>query len=333
MNRIYPNKVKIDNDSNICFVADHMPPFIIDFSINHLKEFYGYNSLNKILEQSMPHVDTLVFDHYQSLNLNKDYNTFYIEIFFQKTIQQYLSLNKNNSVDFSKKTKKFNYLSNKPREARILTSAWIAKTYSDQNDYNYTQSYQGKDFEQLLDEFILIESLPLESTFLPKKWISTGLPIEKKSTNNFSIFYGNNSTNFYTKIKKQITPTVFSIVMEPAFWEHGCLLTEKYINAVLGGTIPIVNGYRVYESIERMGFDTFDDIIDTSAQFEKNSVLHVYNLLEKNKNILDNALEIIKDQSVQKRLINNIKILENYDYNLARSRYSPAQVNFLTNFE
>lgn len=333
MNRIYPSKVKIDNDSNICFVTDHMPPFTIDFSTNHAKEFYGYNSLNKILEQSMPQVDTVIFDHYQNLALNKDYNTFYIEIFFQKTIREYLSLNQDNSVEFANKTKKFNYLSNKPREARVLTSAWIAKNYSNQSDYNHTQSYQGRDFEQLLDEFVLAESLSLESRFLPTKWLSTGAPIELQSTDKSGIAYDNTSANFYNIIKKQITPTVFSIVMEPAFWEHGCSLTEKYINAVFGGTIPIVNGYRVYKSIEQMGLDTFDDIVDTSSQFEKNSILHVYNLLEKNKNVLDNALEIIKDQSVQKRLINNIKILENYNYNLARSRYSEAQLNFLTNFE
>jgi hypothetical protein len=330
-NKITPNeKIDINNTSNICIVSDHMP--MIENSISNIKNIHGYNTIDEILNKFMPHVDTVVFDHYNELVLDKDYKIFYLEKFFDRTLINYNRLRKNNSIDnsidFLYKTKKFNYLSNKPRESRFLSSAWIANNYNNFEDFNYTQTYEYNDFKVWIDEFILAESLLLESRSLPKRWIEVDSTVEKQ-TSFGKITHLPNELNFYKKIKLEILPTVFSIVIEPVFWEHGCILTEKYINAVLGGSIPIVNGYKVYDVIKEMGLDTFDDIIDTSAQYEKNAIYRILNLLEKNKNQIDNALEIIKDKSIQKRIENNIKILENYDYNLARSRYSDIDIKFL----
>ena len=323
--------IKVNKKSNICIVFDHMPALpMIDFSTTDIRKFYGYNGITNILKQSMPHVDTVIFDSYHNLDfLCKEYKAFYIEDYFHSTIKEYLSLNKDNLVEFSLKTKKFNYLSNKPREARVLTSCWIANNYYDCGSYNYTQAYYPTEVEDLLDEFIFVESLSMESKLLPKKWVVYDKSIEQRSSTVLGVTYASNSLNFFNAIKNEISPTVFSIVMEPVFWEHGCHLSEKYINAILGGTIPIVNGYKVYEIVKEMGFDTFEDIVDTSAQFEKNPIYRILNLLEKNKNQLDNAIEIVNDVSIQQRLKNNIKILENYNYNLARARYSLADLNFL----
>lgn len=334
VNIIAPNNLSIDKNSNICVISDHMPAVpAIDYSKESIKTLYGYNTIEKVLEQSMPHVDTLIFDHYQHIDIeNNNYKIFFIEKFLNNTLKYY-NTNKNNRIDFTKKIKKFNYLSNKPREARVLTSAWIANNYiNDDSCYNHTQSYEYADFKDLLNEFIIAESLTIESKMLPKKWVSYDTLLEKKLYIGFGMTYAPNPINFYNKIKDEIAPTVFSIVMEPVFWEHGCILTEKYVNAVFGGTIPIINGYRVYDNIKEMGLDTFEDIIDISAQFEKNPIYRILNLLEKNKTQLDNALEIIKDTSVQQRLVNNIKILENYNWNLARSRYLTNGINFLINF-
>lgn len=333
INEINPSMgIKIEKNSNVCLISDHMPPFLLfDDSSDNIKNFYGYVSFTKILKESMPHVDTLIFNAYNQIDINNNYKIFYFDKCFNDAVREYSNFEKNNIIDFTTKTKKFNYLSNKPREARFLTSTWIANNYIEYDSYNYTQAFEYSDFKDLLNEFILVESLTTESKMLPKKWVSYNPLIEKSRGTQNGMAYSSNSINFYNKIKNEVSPTVFSIIMEPVFWEHGCLLTEKYINAVFGGTIPIVNGYKVYDNIKEMGFDTFEDIIDTSAQYEKNPIYRIINLLEKNKEHLDNAYEIIKDNTIQKRLINNIKILENYDFNLARARYSTEDIKFLTN--
>lgn len=328
-NRITPsNAPVIDLNSNICVIKDHMPPLIYNFSDN-IKDNYQSNTIPGILNDIMPHVDTLIFNDYHYIDGFSTYKVFYTDGFFNYQVFDYLSLEKQHNIDFINKTKKFNYISNKAREPRLLTSCWIANNYKNYSEFNYTQSYNYEDFNCVLDKFINEELLKLASIMLPANWISSGVtndPNERKFIGNK---YGLNNYNFYNIIENQVTPTVFSIVMEPVFWENGCMLTEKYINAILGGTIPIVNGYRIYEIINEMGFDTFADIIDTSAQHETNSTLRIMNLLENNKKQIDNAMTIIKDKTIQKRIVNNIKILENYDYNLAKSRYPSDVVEFL----
>jgi len=329
-NIIRPDKPPvIDLMSNTCIVRDHMPALNYNLRECNLKDNYGFNTIQQILNNIMPHVDTLIFNDYHYIDGFEDYKVFYTEGFFNREAFSYINLEKQNTVDLENKTKKFNYLTNKPREPRFLTSCWIANNYKNHNEFNYTQSYSYSDFKYVLDKFILVESLELKSKMLPEKWISTGLLNELSDKKFLGKEYGQNNYNFYDVMKDQVTPTVFSIVMEPVFWENGCMLTEKYINAILGGTIPIVNGYRVYEVIEEMGFDSFKDIIDTSAQYETNSTLRIINLLENNKQQIDNAMFTIKDKTIQKRIANNIKILENYDYNLAKSRYLPDVVEFL----
>jgi len=334
-NKITPwGETIVNEQSNICQIFDHMvaPKFINLLTID-IKKFYGHNTIDKILKDFMPHVDTLIFHDYHCIVGNNNYKKFYVESFFNKTVKDYFNVDKDNSIDFSLKEKKFNYLSNKPRAARLLASSWIAENYNNFNEFNYTQAYEDTaEHVGLAGEFMISASLPEKLKILPKKWITVNSSVEQINKNAGGMVYDQNHFNFYNGIRDEIIPTVFSIVMEPVFWEHGCMLTEKYVNAILGGTIPIVNGYEIYEVIEQMGFDTFSDIIDVSAQYEKNPIYRILNLLEKNKNCLDNAIEIINDSTVQKRILNNIKILESYDYNLAKKRYTANELDFLKQF-
>ena len=310
-----------------------MPELFINFETQNLKEFYGHNTIEEILKLTMPHVDTLIFLEYHYIDGFPGYNKFYIENFLNSVFNSYSKINKKNSIDFSLKTKKFNYLSNKHRPARLLTSSWLANNYNNYSEFNYSQSYSYCDFSALLNEFIFVESLPLESKILPKKWITVDASAEKYIENQHAMSYLDPELNFYNGLKNQILPTVFSVVIEPVFFENSCMLTEKYINAVFGGTIPIINGYRVYEVLKEMGFDTFDDIIDTSAQFEKNSVLRIINLLEKNKDRLNDAFNIVKNKSIQTRINNNLRIAKTYDYNLYKKRYPADTRNYLEKFK
>ena len=109
-----------------------------------------------------------------------------------------------------------------------------------------------------------------------------------------------------------LMPSASAVVLEPVFWEHGCMITEKYLQAVLGGCIPIVNGHKIYNYLESIGFETFGDIIDQSSQHEKNPVLATWNLMDKNLVFFQNALDLYHDTSVRERLLYNINHVKNH---------------------
>jgi hypothetical protein len=105
--------------------------------------------------------------------------------------------------------------------------------------------------------------------------------------------------------------TAISVVLEPVFWEHASIATEKYMHAIYGGTIPLVSGYKIYDSLAILGFDTFSDIIDTSSQYELDPVIRIWNMLENNKNLFSHWQDLISDPHVQNRILKNLTLLQN----------------------
>jgi hypothetical protein len=56
-----------------------------------------------------------------------------------------------------------------------------------------------------------------------------------------------------------------------------------------------------------MGFDIFDDIVDTSYQYIENPVLRTWEMMERNKDLLTRGLELINDNTIQDRIIKNLE--------------------------
>jgi hypothetical protein len=148
--------------------------------------------------------------------------------------------------------------------------------------------------------------LNLNCDFLEPHWFSyNNLPSYsyKNGLNNAIVFKNCLKENMFD-------PCAVTIVHEPIENDLGNCLTEKYVNAIYGGTIPIVLGYKVYDTLEKMGFETFADIIDVSSQDEIDPKLRVIHMLDRNKHILSNdALKIIKDKKIQDRIKHNFDIL------------------------
>ena len=322
----------IKNDSNVCVLVDHMPGVFVD-TVDNSDEFkkihYGKNTFFDEMEK-FSNIETIVSLDYQYLD---DFEFLHTESFFNNIATKIVKHpHFATQVDFARKRNKFFYVSNKFREARLLASCWIQNNIKDNflhtQPYNLSENYTG----DLLDYILNVEDIDLKREILPVNWITIDSSKEKYIPEWRVYKFPNMITSFYTGFNQPYLDSVFSIVIEPVFWEHGCMLTEKYIYSVAGGTIPIVNGYKVYDCIKEMGFDTFDDIINTETQYSKNPIERILGLLDNNKQVLEHADQIINDPSVQRRLLNNIEVLQNYNFNLSKSRHTQAEIEFLKQF-
>ncbi len=206
----------------------------------------------------------------------------------------------NTSNIFEKKTCAFNIVMNKIRPDRLLTSCWLNNN-KQHYDFLYTQSWNQADVTHQLYELLQIggitdykNSSNITIETMPKKWIG-------------SEYAGGNATNFQQNVSDVFYQSVFSIVLEPVFWENDCNITEKYLNALYGLTIPIVSGYNSCNFLKSMGFDVFDDIIDTSYQHIENASTRSWQMMELNKTVFSDAKTIIKDKTVQQRIIKNLE--------------------------
>ena len=332
-NVIHPGLTR-DNQSNTCLLIDHMPAVSVDFPMDDVDEFkklhYGKNTFLDELKK-FSNVEQLVsFDYHY---LDEFDNFLHYEVFFNRFAKRLVSHSQfNNKIEFENKTSKFFYASNKYREARLLASCWIKNNIND--NFLYTQPWVlDEDYrDDFLDYILEIEDIELKREVLPVNWVAIKDDGPRDGTGATSVGVKGTINNFYKGLNQPYLNSVFGLALEPVFWEHGCMLTEKFLYPVLCGCIPIVNGYKVYDCIKEMGFDTFDDIINTQAQYNKNPVWRVLGLLDDNKEQLEHASQIIKDPSVQKRLLNNIEVLQNYDYNLAKSRHTQNELEFLKQF-
>lgn len=193
-----------------------------------------------------------------------------------------------------------NCLMNKPRHHREIASCWLLNNIQTKN-LLYTQ---GWDCEKISITRKFVHFLNNKNTI--KKY--NELPIRWIKFHN-SISNEGNPERFYQYFNQKIfSKTFFSLVLEPDFLVNACSISEKYLYAIKGLTIPIMSGYKIYEKLKALGFHAFDDIINTEYQYEKHPVKRLWKMLESNKELMNGNVEHFKNDSVKQR------ILENYNY-------------------
>lgn len=244
----------------------------------------------------------------------------YLPLYLYSNAKKYSEFFKNLKLDFSTKKYALNCCSNFPRPHRIVASCWLAN-YGSQFEFTHTQSWNQIDFLDQLDELLQIgniidwtHSFGPTIKMLDKLWKGTTPP-----RNYLKGVQEGNSRNFEDNIKYLVDQSVFSLVLEPCIWEKQCVLSEKYLNAVYGGTIPILFGYGNYDILANMGLDSFKDIINTSNQYEPNLITRTWKILSDNATVFAHATELIKDPQIQKRIQNNVNIVKNYHDWLVKS--------------
>jgi len=295
-------------DKDFYINIDHVPPISLqDFDELTLEEkqsiLFGYNSLYEFFLVSNKIKDDLVIIDTTGNQFMDKISTLCLNLFVIEQCEEYCNdiiIDNNYFRRFENKFINFNIAMNKIRPDRLLTSCWL---YNNQYDYDFvhTQSWNSDEVEIQLYELLQIGGLTdyknsagLHLKTMPKNWV--GKP-----------YNGNNAINFRNIAGKTFYPSAVSIVLEPVFWENDCNITEKYINALYGLTIPIVSGYKCYECLSKMGFDIFSDIIDTSYQYMKNPVLRTWEMMERNKYLLNHGIDIISDVAIRDRIIKNLE--------------------------
>ena len=295
-------------DKDFYINIDHVPPTSLhDFDGLTLEEkqniLFGYNSLyemflavNKITD------DLVIIDTTGNQTIDK-ISTLYLNLFFVEESEYYcneIDIDDNYFHNFTSKSVNFNVIMNKIRPDRLLTSCWL---YNNQHDYDfvYTQSWNSEEVEVEIYELLQIGGLTdyknsagLHLKTMPKNWVG-------------ETYGGSNAINFKNIASETFYPSAVSVVVEPVFWENACHITEKYLNALYGLTIPIVSGYKCCDCLSKMGFDIFDDIVDTSYQYIENPVLRTWEMMERNKDLLNRGLELINDNTIQDRIIKNLE--------------------------
>lgn len=196
------------------------------------------------------------------------------------------------------------------RRHRLIASAWLKHNLYGKHDFKYTQSWNiDSDMINYLSHCNKNQKLDIGEEILPARFIMwPNITVSTPPGDSEAALL------FQLAFKEELfDPSVFSIVLEPAENILGCVMTEKYIYAVYGGTIPIVYGHKIYESLEKIGLDTFSDIIDTSSQHEENFEIMAVNMLEKNKHLFTDtsSLKLMDDPKIKDRLRHNLDLLRN----------------------
>ena len=188
----------------------------------------------------------------------------------------------------------------KARYPRLVTSCWLAN-HQDDVSFTYTQNWDPQERMSALYEVMQIGGL--------KDWTNSwGPELRQLPANKVSYNPNGDALNFLELYHSITKHAAACVVISAACWEWAGDTCEKYLIAVYSGCIPLVQGYKIYDSLKKLGFDTFDDIIDTSSQDDKNPITAIWNLWDRNKVFLQHAREIIQRSDIQERLRHNFML-------------------------
>lgn len=302
------NSLPLDKISNQIYYWADSPFFGLD-QVKNLdldakrKYLFGHSMLDTYLADSDQPL-AVVFSVYMYLKSNRPhFESIYIPTFFLGYCREFLDefapawhWNSSKKIDVAVPM-------HKPRYSRLIASCWLANNQKE-IDFVYTQNWSGH--EATVDELLQLGGLidwtrewGPENIQLPKYQI----PIDQ--SNDVSPV----RSDFKHLYKSVYSEAASCVVIGGAGWEHGCELCEKYLFAVYSGCIPVVHGYRVYDRLKLLGFDTFDDIIDSSSQYDPNPITAAWNLLDHNRVFFQNAKKIWQQSSIQRRLRHNFQLI------------------------
>jgi len=341
---IEPNTTKksIDNDHNLFLVDDHVPDIEHLIDIDHT-ELENLNSLDYLFDNRAKE-KLFIFNYYLGFEKFKDNGFFYPSFFIGNIHTYHNDLEpKIFDYDWSKKIVPLNCLLNKERIHRILVSHWLVTNYEWKTNLIYSQPWPengSKRHNHAKKLFNRFSERQVEGKFsqLPSNWYT----FQQQTPSEYQ--YAQNVEIFNEVLHPQVfAKSIISLVIEPDFWVNACSVTEKYINAVVGLTIPVITGYKIYEKLELLKFDTFKDIINTDYQYEKEPTKRILRMLDENKELFDNAHNVIDDEEIKNRLLKNrehlfddesIKKLsrENLNTSESESKFSHLTNHILTYF-
>ena len=218
---------------------------------------------------------------------------FVAEIAYRLVNNKIPLLNSYNTV--STKTA-FNFMVNKKQVNRYLCIKLIELFELTSFDYTWSGVDQNFDMSTILEELDKLgTSSPItevERTFLllPIATQPKVLPL----INSIPVNYGLKNRNgpcahWLSGLKSMFERSAVSLITESISYDPAMVFTEKTLYATVGLTFPIwVGGYKQAQNWQKLGFDTFNDVIDHSYQ-------HYDTLIERCYYAIKNNLKILQD--------------------------------------
>jgi hypothetical protein len=246
----------------------------------------------------------VLFETYISLDLaNTNITHIYFPSFFIKASLEIQNKLGSNRTWPRHRTHSLACAMNQPRYPRIIASCWLANNAND-IDFVYTQNWAPDDRIGALYELLQIGGM--------KDWTGQWGPnLAQLPEVRLGCRHDHDlPTNFEMLYDALFSHAAVAVVIGAVCWERGCEICEPYLFAVLSGCIPVVQGYGVYDRLERLGFDVFDDIIDTTSQWDTNPITAAWNLWEHNKSFFRQAKDIVSDPQIQIRLRHNADLAQ-----------------------
>ena len=210
-----------------------------------------------------------------------------------------------------------NFMVNKKQLNRYLTIK-LCEIFG--IDYDYTWSGIGREFDcsKIVDEKNNLNDSIIDNYWdkilmpinITKKWI----PVTRADTvgNDVNIAdYGNNFQSWNQGLNKMFQSSAVSLISECIQADFAMTWSEKTYYAIIGLTFPIwVGGYKQQLQFKKLGFDTFEDIIDHSYQYKSTFLERCFYAVYLNLELLKDKPRLDKTrQSCYTRLINNRKKL------------------------
>lgn len=299
------------------YIKDHMPPIeSIHINVDGVQHYFKNTIIDLFNKYNIDYQNKkFISDHYITFedfeNFNLDCENMYFIKYFIFPFSRQTS---NWQLSFDHKIdKKLTFMSNKPREHRLLCSTVLAN-YFDKDAIAYS-------FVSLPQRKIVLEELTINTNHnlnldlvLPNKWI-TYSPKDEHLTASRGRAYNKSNTEIFVNClyDKLYKNSATSIIIEPNFFEKATSFTEKTAMAVYSGHFMIwPGGWKTPDSMKLIGLDVFDDVIDHSYQYIEHPGERVIQAITRN---LDFLQDIEKQQQtrlqLKDRLIKNFEFLRN----------------------
>ena len=131
--------------------------------------------------------------------------------------------------------------------------------------------------------------------------------IPDSTTSNIRLDPGSNSWTWRNGLQNMFLNSSISLITESVQYQRAAAFTEKTLYAVWGLTFPIwIGGYNQAKEWKRIGFDTFDDVIDHSYQNYDTLIERCYYAFFLNLKLLSNI-----DKTKELRLAHKHRLFKN----------------------
>ena len=280
---------------------------LTDNDILHIYDVFNSEYIDYVLKKGSPKY--IVNDHITFFSKLKFYG---LPLFVESQTRQII-----NGIEFEKNINTincFNFMINKKQVNRFLCIKFVEWFNLSNFDYTWSAVDQNFDMVDIIAELNLLGSQsPLNTE--ARSFVLTPIQLKKQfidfpgsKTSNVAVCnYGGNSWTWRNGLKNMFLNSAISLITETISFQKAAVFTEKTLYAVLGLTFPIwIGGYNQANEWKRIGFDTFDDVIDHSYQNYDTLIERCYYAFLLNLELLSNI-----DKTKELRLIHKDRLFKN----------------------